>query len=81
MGLKKRNIKKILIMIFCINFLSSQTLLAKELQLTEARNLRISDDSEMIVVGRLAAGSIVDIPDEFVVTKNGKFDFDAIVKA
>lgn len=80
MKMNQLTIKKSFLVLLCINFLTTQTLFAKQIQLTEARNLRTSSESPLSVVGRLAAGSIIDIPDEYAVAKDGQFDFDASVE-
>jgi hypothetical protein len=80
MKMKYIRIKKSFLVLFCINFLTTQTLFAKQIELTEARNLRASGEALLAVVGRLEAGSIIDIPDEYAVAKNGQFDFDASVE-
>ena len=80
MKMNQLTIRKSFLVLLCINFLTTQTLFAKQVQLTEARNLRTSGESPLSVVGRLAAGSVIDIPDENAVAKNGQFDFDASVE-
>lgn len=69
-----------------MNFVSSQLLLAKTVVLTEARNLRdvegaTDPDAPLALVGRLGAGTQIEIPDDYCVfNADGKFDFDASVK-
>ncbi len=75
-------------LIVCSFFISlgpSQLLFAKVIELTEARNLREAESEDnpnapLGLVGRINAGSQIEIPDEYCVFNNDKFDFDASVK-
>jgi hypothetical protein len=81
MKMNQFTIKKSFLVLLCINFLTTQSLFAKQIQLTEARNLRTIGEAPLSIVGRLAAGSVIDIPDEYAVAKkDGQFDFDASVE-
>lgn len=53
--------------------------LAVDVKVQRTVNLRTSSDSSSVLkkVGKLAAGSIVSIPDEFAVRKNGAVDFES----
>jgi hypothetical protein len=50
---------------------------ALDVQVQRTVNLRTSDSPVLQKVGRLAAGSIVSIPDQFAVKKDGKVDFES----
>lgn len=50
--------------------------LALEVKLNSTLNLRTSEGSSLTKVGRLAAGSIVSIPDQYAVRVNGQVDFE-----
>lgn len=52
--------------------------LALEVKLQQSINLRASSEGSSVLkkVGRLASGSIVSIPDEYAVKKDGRVDFE-----
>lgn len=50
--------------------------LALEVKLQQSINLRTNDGTTLSKVGKLAAGSIVSIPDDYAVRTNGVVDFE-----
>ncbi len=78
-----KSLKPLFLSVLCVNLISSQTLFAVEIQITASRNLRdttTDTNGALQVVGRLTAGSVIDIPDKYAVLKNGKLNFDKSVQ-
>ncbi len=70
-------------LILCLNLVNSQTLFAYQVEITQARNIRLAEtdgEGRLKIIGRLTAGSTLEIPDEFAVIENGKLNFDKSVQ-